>query len=113
MLIVGITAIMHIFYMIFFMPLPFISSLWEENIHRHRMLRDVEQRIMGLHKEEVILMLGEPNPQQPFQPDSIFLYELRPRGHSHAWNHLIIWFDQNDFVRNTSSGNPLHHGIFH
>ena len=100
---VGGATILTMIYIVFFIPLPFVSVLWEENIHRHRMHKDINRRIIGLHEDEIVVMLGEPEPGW-----RTLVYRLRPPNHSHSWNALIIFFDENNIAINTITANPIH-----
>ena len=89
---------------VFIMPLPFIPSLWEDNTLRHRMTHDVSRRIIGLHEEEIIQMLGEPHVFA-----TMFYYRLRAPDHTWFWQSLVIRFDENRIAIETISHiNPYH-----
>jgi len=93
--IVTIVLICIVFY--FFMPLPFISALWEENIARERMAGDVSQRVSGLHREDVIAMLGlsEETERGRVSFDFAFQYKIDQR------RCLMILFGEDDMVVHT------------
>ena len=89
---------------VFFMPLPFIPTLWEDNTLRHRMAWDVSRRVVGLHEDEIIQMLGE-----PYVFDSMLYYRLRTPSHQWFWQSLVIRFDENRIAIETISHiNPSH-----
>ncbi|MCL2827264.1 MAG: hypothetical protein FWD99_00810 [Oscillospiraceae bacterium] len=106
-LFIGCIIVAALLYIAFFMPLPFIPSLWEENALRHRMAGDISRRVIGLHEEKIILMLGEPEPNW-----TTFVYRLRNPVHSHSWRHLIIFFDEDGIATRTGNGNLFHWGEF-
>jgi len=107
---IGCIVAVILLFIVFVMPLPFISSLWEDEILRRRMADDVSRRVVGLHTEEIILMLGEPDVKDRHRRDdlSALVYRLRDPEHERFWQHLIIFYDENDIAVNTSIGNPLH-----
>ena len=104
--IVACVILLILLYVIFFMPLPFVSALWEENILRHRMAWDVSRQVVGLHEAEIIQMLGE-----PYTFDTMLYYPLRGPNHSWFWQSLVIRFDEERIAINTISHiNPYHVG---
>jgi hypothetical protein len=66
----------------------------------------VRRNVPGLHREDVILMLGNPDPHD-FSSAAI-VYRLHPIDSDYFWRHLIIIFDENDFVDSTWIANPIH-----
>ena len=105
LIIAGVISFLLI-YIIFFMPLPFVSTLWEDNILRHRMTWDVSRRVVGLHEEEVIQMLGE-----PYTFGAMIYYRLRGPDHRWFWASFVIRLDEARIVIDTISHiNPYHVG---
>jgi len=104
---IGCIVALILSWVVFFMPLPFINALWEENILRHRMAWDISRRVIGLHEDEIILILGEPEPYW-----ETFIYPLRNPNHSSSFRHLIIFFDEDGFARLIGDGHPYHWGVF-
>ena len=100
--IVACVILLILLYVIFFMPLPFISALWEADIFRYRMEWDVSRRVMGLQGEEIILMLGEAEALDWYP--TAWVYRIGPQ----SWRSLIIFFDENGVAVRTATGNPLH-----
>ena len=97
-------ALIILLYAVFFIPLPFIPSLWEANTLRHRMTHDVSRLVIGLHEAEIIQMLGEPHVF-----DTMLYYRLRAPSHQWFWQSLVIRFDENRIAIETISHiNPYH-----
>lgn len=99
-----IAGIIALIYLVFFMPLPFVKTLWEDNILRHRMAWDINRRVVGLHEDEIIQMLGE-----PYQFNSMIYYRLRSPDHHWFWSSLVIRFDETRIAVDTINHvNPYH-----
>lgn len=107
-LLIGIGATLALIYSIFLIPLPFVSSLWEQEVLRYRMAQGAQWRATGLHRDEVVQLLGE-SAQSTLCGS--FVYPLRDPSHSHSWQHLIIFFDENDIATRAAAGKPVHFGI--
>ena len=90
-----ISGIIAVALIIFLVSLPpIISTLYWNN---------VSQRVVGLHQEEIILMLGEPERGAPPRlTSSVWLYRIRQN------MYLLIFFDEGDIAVRTKIGNPLH-----
>jgi len=105
-LFISVTFSMVLLYAVFFMPLPFFSALWEENINfRYRMAWDISRRIKWLDQNDIILMLGEPEPHN--YASSAWIYRIGPE--DKPWNCLIIYFNENHIATRIYTGNPLHY----
>ena len=66
----------------------------------------VRQNVVGLHEEDVLLMLGTPEPHN--FTSSAIIYRLHPIDSSYSWRHLIIIFDEDGYVESTRIANPVH-----
>ena len=92
---------------LFYMPLPYISTLWEIGILRGNMVGSVSQRVEGLHLEEVTLILGESEREapewllSPRQPEA-WLYRVG------GGRYFVVFFDSDGIVVRTQTGNPMH-----
>ena len=60
-----VTALMILLYMIFIMPLPFISGFWMNHTARDRMVEPVKEMVIGLSREEILDLLGSPDAYLP------------------------------------------------
>ena len=94
-------------YIAFFRPLPFSEVLWENHTNRHRMTDSITQTVVGMHKDYVILMLGEPDGLRSPSFPSI-TYRLRDEKHHWFWQHLMIFLDEDGFARGVLVGHPSH-----
>ena len=89
-------------YAIFIMPLPFNSHSWINHTSRPRMAGSVEEMVIGLTRDEIINLLGEP---QPFTdgvlhpPSRGIAYILDFRWSRHEF--LIIYFDDESIAIET------------
>ena len=94
----GISIYVHIY-----IPLPFINSFWEYrlvyNIRTvHRMQNSIEQMVLGLPKEEIIRILGEPDSDGVFHAPGRGLTYIISTPHQRliSMNHefLVIYLDK-------------------
>ena len=105
-LIVVCAALVLVLFVVFAMPFPFIGTLWENDIARNRMVAHVRWTVVGLHRDEIVLMLGEPD------------FNSSSRGiaycinHPVQWRRLVIFTDENGIATRTLIGNPLHFGVY-
>ena len=96
LLISGVAAaILYIVFLLpwsapFSSPFPFVGSLWESHTLRHSMVWHVERKVVGLHKDDVLLTLGKPE-SHDFS-SSALIYRLHSTDSSYFWRHLIIIF---------------------
>ena len=89
---------------VLFMPFLFIGTLWDVCFLRHRMAWDVRQRVVGLHEDEIIQLLGE-----PYTFANMIYYRLRCSSHMWFWQSLVIQFDDARIAIETISHvNPYH-----
>jgi len=86
------------------MPLPFRSSLWESHTARYRMVGSVSKKVIGLHRDEIVTLLGEPHPSQGnfTAPGRGMYYVLgHPRGYFRFGvkiDILVIFLDENSIA---------------
>ena len=88
--------------------LPFIRPLWNTNRYfRFSMRADVSQRIVGLHQDDIIYMLGNPDPPHPhYGGPYVWIYST---GQSWAWaGAIIIFFNEDGIAERTVVSNPIH-----
>ena len=112
-LLIGSIVALVVVFILFFMPLPFISTLWQADIFRHRMDWDVWPRVVGLHQEQITSMLGT--------PEDIAFASTSPAidvigagvAATSTWGYridsqrsLIISFDEDGFAIHTVTGHP-------
>ena len=96
-------------YLTFFMPLPFTDNLWADYALRHRATDDISQIVIGLHEEDIILMLREPDDSMSGSSYRVFIaYRIRDKNHHWFWQHLIIFLDENGIAIGTTIVNPAH-----
>ena len=103
-LIIGCLAVVFLLYGAFLMPLPFMGTLWENNMLRHRMTGSITQSVTGLHEDDIILMLGEPDGHH----GHMLAYRIRGDSHMWFWQHLIIFLDEDGIATGTITANPAH-----
>jgi len=58
---IGTIIILCCLYMLLLMPLPHIYDLWVSHTARHRMVDSVTKKVIGLSKDEIVNLLGEPD----------------------------------------------------
>ena len=104
LLISGI-AIVALLYIACFMPLPFIDTLWESHTLRHRMTGSITRSVVGLHEEDIVLMLGE---SEGYYRQRVLVYRVRSEEHQWRWQHLVIFLDENGLATDTIVANPAH-----
>jgi len=97
-------CLLLLMFVYFFINLPFVGVLWEADILRANMSRSISRRVDGLHLEEVILLLGEPEQDTPgwlsgFRAVPPLLYCLPNNG-----EYLVIFFDEDGFARHVERG---------
>ena len=88
-------------------PIPFVGSWWENHTMRHSMVWHVRLNVVGLHRDDVLEMLGSPE-RYTFSGSNAFIYRLHSEDSGYFWRHLIILFDENEYVRYTLIANPNH-----
>jgi len=104
-LLVICTLTLVIVYAVFLMPLPFMSDLWEDHTLRHRMYWSVNRTVIGMHKDDITLMLGEPESGWHY---SAFVYRIHPPESRYHWRSLVIVFNADGTARRTFRANPIH-----
>ena len=89
------------------LPLPFIRNLWEEGVLRNNMAGSASRRVNGLHQEDIVLMLGEPDRDSPrwlssIRPMSPWLYCVNQN--NEIGRYFVIFFDEDGFARHIEIG---------
>jgi len=105
----GVIAIVLMYAVVYvtayFVPIPFAGVLWRANTIRHGMTGDVHERAIGLHKDDIVRMLGEPNEHRDMWPEQpVWVYWVGPQ----PWRALMVVFNENGIVINVWVGNPIH-----
>jgi len=90
-----------------FITLPFVGPLWHTNgFFRYSMRQDVSQRVIGLHQDDVVAMLGEPNTDPHYSSPQAWIYNI-----GLSWGYggaIIIFFDDSGIAEEVVVANPIH-----
>ena len=67
----------------------------------------MSQLVIGLHQEDIISMLGNPDPPDtPYKRPLVWIYSF---GYPWSWaGAIIIFFDEDGIAINTVIANPIH-----
>jgi len=85
-------------YILFVIPLPFNSAMWQSHTARHRMTDSLSERVIGLSADEIVTLLGNPS------YDRSYAVSHREMGWSLGRYRLVspefftVYFDENGFV---------------
>jgi len=106
-LLIGGLAVFLLAMAILLAPFPFIRTLWDAEILRNRMTWDLSQRLDGLHQEDIIRILGEPEQDAPAwlsrtRPVPPWMYRVHPDRH----RYMVIFFDEDGFAGHIEVGYP-------